>query len=478
MATIADIILEQGRSRANARRRQGEISAGRWTGIGDIVSGTLTNINKEREEAPIRAQNAAIRQAQLDQVQGEQQSNERLRALFSREQPPTQEELIAAAGPERGMALAKELKSLEVDPMANEERMLRIKKLSQDIDLAAHPVVKPEKVDTVDAQGNPISQFVTPEAGASYPKPPETPKTYEIVVKGPNGRPVKKLVTAAELQAGIEQYQEPKSAPPIEQQIADALARGDKATVERLTNAAGLLAGARKAPVTADESMPAEYQNALERAVMSVPDRRRGSVIQHANDLWAAGNKQELGEVIRQAALEGENIDTKNQVRGRMAMVAALDDAKSMIKELQAAGVPTGWLTGNMEDLARKLGTSTNPKYVAFKNRLMDTLIQYRRAATGVAFSERESRDYKSMLPNYSQDLPVNLATIDGLQRAMETNDRVYWENKLGPGGAVLVGAIPSAMTTLLKRAGPGRHTLSDGTVWQVDANGSITQIQ
>lgn len=139
MASVSEILLEQGRSRANARRQQGNLQAGMWTNLADVVSGTLTHINREREEAPIRAQNAQIRQAQIDSITSEQQSSERLRALFSREQPPTQEELIAAAGPERGMALAKELKSLEVDPMANEERMLRIERLVQEIRQANAP---------------------------------------------------------------------------------------------------------------------------------------------------------------------------------------------------------------------------------------------------------------------------------------------------------------------------------------------------
>jgi len=193
-----------------------------------------------------------------------------------------------------------------------------------------------------------------------------------------------------------------------------------------------------------DESMGGPYRTALERAILNVPAVRRPGIVNLANRLWESGDTEQLKQVIQQAAIETENVDTKNQVLGRQATMASLKDTRAILQELKAAGVPTGWMTGTVEDLARRLGKTTNPKYVELSNRLMGTLINYRRAATGVSFSARESGDYARMFPNYRNDLPVNLALIDGLEREMRTYDRTYWEHKLGRDGAALIGALPS----------------------------------
>lgn len=186
------------------------------------------------------------------------------------------------------------------------------------------------------------------------------------------------------------------------------------------------------------KDMPAEYQTALNRAIMSIPAVRRGSVVQTVNELWLAGKTEEVKDVIRQAAIESEPVDMKNQIMGREATLALVKDVKDKLLDLQRRGVPTNWFVGTVEDLARRLGTSTNPEYAALSNELMGTLINYRRAATGVQFSQRESADYQRMFPNYRNTLPVNLALLDGLTRQMEVHDRTYWTHKLGAGWAAL----------------------------------------
>lgn len=173
MATIADIILEQGRSRANARRQEGNLKAGMWTSLADIVGGTIGQIQKDREEAPIRAQEAELRGLQLDRARAGQRIAANFKHLLSLDQPPTEAQIMEASAddPSQGIALIRELRSLEIDPMDQEEKKLRIRKLQQEIDQAALP--KTEKLETVDTEGNVVTEFVVPEPGKSYPKPPD-----------------------------------------------------------------------------------------------------------------------------------------------------------------------------------------------------------------------------------------------------------------------------------------------------------------
>lgn len=186
--------------------------------------------------------------------------------------------------------------------------------------------------------------------------------------------------------------------------------------------------------------LPSEYKTAAARAMLAVPANRRILLSETVNRLWSEGKTYELKDVIRQAAIESENVDTKNQVLGRVATVASLKDTDAILTEMKAKGVPTGFFVGTAENLVRKLGETTNPEYVELANRLQGTLINYRRAATGVAFGAKEGADYERMFPNYKNELPVNQALIRGLLREMSTYDRAYWEHKLGPEGAKLVG--------------------------------------
>ena len=188
--------------------------------------------------------------------------------------------------------------------------------------------------------------------------------------------------------------------------------------------------------------------NVLDRAILTITPNKRGAILSLAHRYADEGNTQALKEVVQQAAIENEDVETKKQIRARMSTVAALKDAQIVLGEMKKAGVPTNWLSGTAEDLARKLGTSTDPRYVAFATQLQDTLINYRRAATGAAFGEREGADYAKMFPNYRQTLPVNEATINGLTRSMETTDREYWRGKLGEDGVKAIfgdgGAAPA----------------------------------
>jgi len=243
-----------------------------------------------------------------------------------------------------------------------------------------------------------------------------------------NARADENTARSLRAQASTEAYQEKMAR--IAQQNAN--------TTQRRYTSSGLDAS----------NLDPTYADALDSAIMSFPQTKRRPVVDQANRAAAAGDADRVKEIIKQAALEGENVDSRNQIRSRQATIAALADAKSMITELKAAGVPTGWFTGTAEDLARKLGTTTDPKLVELKTRLMDSVIQYRRAATGVAFGEREGQDYAQMFPNYKQTLPVNEAVIAGLSRAMRGNDRNFWENKLGKKGAALITGAPDETTT------------------------------
>lgn len=181
------------------------------------------------------------------------------------------------------------------------------------------------------------------------------------------------------------------------------------------------------------------WQNVVARATDNLPGPRRAQKLATFSRLFDEGQTQELADQVRQTVIDGETVDLKNQVIGRQTMRASLLNAKQTLEDMKQAGIPTNWFVGTAEDLLRKVGATQNPQYVSMANQLADSLITYRRQATGVSFGEREAADYARMFPNYRNTIPVNDAQIAGLLNSINSNDAVYWSHKLGPEGARLV---------------------------------------
>lgn len=477
--TMGELLRLRGRNAADAELRQGEIQAQMWSNLGNTIAGTVQNIQKERQEAPRRALEDKARaftvadaEAQFaarkkgaedasilssaqsmdmdpDAIEGQLKQLGRgdLATVFRKSwtESETAAATLRAKREEASLAEADYFGSLAagVRPYLKEQDgglgavRIALQKAKRDgfeeaddwlQRVEQNPAQIPQMVDAL-MQASPTQRkLVGEETDRELRRTTEARALADMTAD--NARAAD---TAAET-ARHNREQE---------RIASLTAgRAEAAAAEnaRHNRAMESLGSQRLAGGEYSDDLPSEYRTAMDRAILNMPATRRRSVVALANRLGAEGNTAGLGDVIRQAAIEGENVDTKNQVLGRGATMASLRDTRAILNEMKDAGVPTGWLTGNVEDLARRLGTSTNTKYVELSNRLMGTLINYRRAATGVSFGAKESGDYERMFPNYRNVLPVNIALIDGLEREMQTYDAEYWTHKLGPDGAKLVG--------------------------------------
>jgi hypothetical protein len=201
-------------------------------------------------------------------------------------------------------------------------------------------------------------------------------------------------------------------------------------------------------------SMSSDYKAVIDRAVLNIPAVRRPAFTDSFNRAWEeaerSGDRSELNDLVRYAAVDTENVQNKERIVGRMATVNSLRDVRNTLERYAAFGeddapvLPTNWLLGNIEKIYRSVGVTQDPRYVELANRLMGTLINYRRAATGVQFGQLENQQYLRMFPT-NQNIPnVNLALIDGLLHEMDSYDSTYWRHKLGERGARLIGMIDS----------------------------------
>lgn len=479
---IAELMGRQGAEAADATRRAGEIQGQMWANLGQ----TIAQVPGQVVAAKAAQQESTARTLQLEDAQRKRVAQKTVDALpFFASGQGRDAQLAALDGPARDLAMQHyqaaddahaRLTQIEAATRASnlnaDESRLKIDAGKLDVfgalaaGVRAHSYA-PEAfyaavADAVNKQLLPMDQ-AGPMIAHGMQNPDWIKGTVdELIARSPaqqelEGKRVTEERMAAQARAAAADREADNQRATLQQQEIErhnkelerigglTAGRADKTAAETARHNGVMETIAqqnanRYGTSGIDSTMEPAYSNALGRAILSVPGTRRAGVATLANRLWSEGNTTELKDVIRQAAIESENVDVKNQVMGRIATRAALTDARSMLDELKAAGVPTNVIAGGWENILRTVGKSSDPRYAALATRLQGALINYRRAATGVQFSKEESADYVKMFPNYSNEPPVNAAILDGLMREIDTYDHEYWTHKLGNDGAKLVG--------------------------------------
>lgn len=150
------------------------------------------------------------------------------------------------------------------------------------------------------------------------------------------------------------------------------------------------------------------------------------------SDLMERGEYQQAREFIFQTALETSLADTYKEVSGAANTLKSLSDFKKFMAEMMEAGVPTNIVSGTAEDIVRKLGETTNPKYVAFKSKMSKILFDYRKAMTGVQFSFEEGEQYKDLFPQYKNNITINSELINSITASLTSQVDNFYSRKLG----------------------------------------------
>ena len=144
------------------------------------------------------------------------------------------------------------------------------------------------------------------------------------------------------------------------------------------------------------------------------------------------GNFSRAREFIFQTAIETSLADTQKTIGGAADTLKALSGFRGLMREMVEAGVPTNIVTGTAEDIVRKLGETTNKKYVDFKARISKILFDYRKAMTGVQFSFAEGEQYQKLFPDYKNNISINSQLIESMSSSLTMQVDNFYERKLG----------------------------------------------
>ena len=217
MPSLADILMMQGDAASRGLRQRGAIRGQQLADLGAVPG----QIMQDRQQAQMQRQKAAMDQAELQRRathdaamlgQGQQRIDLDTAQFATEHDAAANQQAQAQAQEQRGrQAVLGWLKQHgQTLPAGAAERMVAVMDMPGGLKVVMDGLAKaPEPLKLTER--DPSKDLVNPMTGAVVAAGTPQPKMREVVVKGPNGRPVRKLVPEADLIAGVEEYRAPES---------------------------------------------------------------------------------------------------------------------------------------------------------------------------------------------------------------------------------------------------------------------------
>lgn len=108
----------------------------------------------------------------------------------------------------------------------------------------------------------------------------------------------------------------------------------------------------------------------------------------------------------------------------RRNTIDALTDMKSALNDYVSTTGDTNILTGNIENIANKIGQTSDPRLAAIKTRIVQATQKYRNAITGAAWGDQETAEYKTIFPSITNTSKLNNTIIDTMIPLLKNNER------------------------------------------------------
>lgn len=466
MGANAQSQAEAIRAAADAQARAAEIK-GRNTSqmlgtIGDLVQRTGQQIGQHYDEAPRREmEQLQLRAGRRNEASLAQEARleQALTARLSDPSapPPDVRELAAMGfGEQRALTIANDFQKLEDADLADEKRTFEklgrqvkwVKALPAGMRQAPWMALRsqlvaaqmpaeaiPEQWD--DAMGDALLAFTgqAPDKAEGFtlnpgdtrydptgkpiataaPKP-EQPKLREVTVRGPNGRPVRKLVPEADMLAGVEEYREPK-APPASEPLEAIMVNGEATFVPR-SQAIGKTPATSRQRTTEDERKSVGWYQQMRDAAATIDQLEDQLTQKELFQIQSLPHESLMGMANRNQLSDA----AKRYLR------AFTQFSEARLRSVSGAAISTGEYQSDRQTYGKQFGETPNLR--DDRKRAREVVIAATRERAGVA-------------------MPTEAPTL----------------------------AVPPAVSDALKGQKDGRYTLSDGSVWNV-AGGKASRAQ
>jgi hypothetical protein len=180
-------------------------------------------------------------------------------------------------------------------------------------------------------------------------------------------------------------------------------------------------------------SVTPEWRNSVQNILGSNKSESERNVIMDAlDDYKSAGDDQGAKDYLKRIAVTSAPVDQQNRVMGKERTVEFLGEIQGDLDTLEKNGIPTNFFSGNIENLASKIGAVNNPELRKVATKIATAMMSYRRDMTGVQFGEIEAKEYKKLFPGINMVGEFNKATIDGLKETFSGDLHKFYSQSMG----------------------------------------------
>lgn len=151
------------------------------------------------------------------------------------------------------------------------------------------------------------------------------------------------------------------------------------------------------------------------------------------NGLINSGDYTTAQEYLKSTSIANLPPTEQGKAFGRFVAIDALNTIKSELADFVASGGNTNILTGSIEKISQKVGTTSNPTLASIGNKIILGMIAYRNAVSGAAFTESEQQQYAMVFPSTGNVPTLNNAKIDSLLDVFNLNNKSVFSQILGP---------------------------------------------
>lgn len=254
-----------------------------------------------------------------------------------------------------------------------------------------------------------------------------------------------------------------------QQKLAQSAVAGAKTHKDLDTLQSRLMAQDNQA-LTAKIAEANRISNASMQHNLQLDTDGRNNIIKN-NTKWSDAQTQiELGNKTIQAAKTGDDLATRllptMEVLG-INMSAGIKRISPV--EAEAAQIPASWTNRFNAWVDKRTSGSTPEELLKDGKRLFNDLADARYSSY--------LAEQKSVADNFKMG-HKDVTVIDSNGQSVTLDKALKGTKPETAGGNVKVSTIPSNVGSALKDVGPGIHTLSDGSAWQKNPDGSIVRVQ
>lgn len=159
---------------------------------------------------------------------------------------------------------------------------------------------------------------------------------------------------------------------------------------------------------------------------------QKKSALSSVNTFLKNGDVDSARQAIISTAISALPVEQQNKAFGRDMAIDSLLSIQGLLNEYVKKNGDTGLLSGKAEELAQRIGRTNNPELANLGNQLQLSIVAYRNAVSGAAFTESERQQYDQIFPSIGNVPELNNVKVNSILDAFRGNQKSVLKTVLG----------------------------------------------